>query len=229
MRNLLKNKLFIVLLVFLLLIINCSGVFAYTLEELPAFETLASYDDIVSNYKYYVIVRTFNGGSYNYILLCTNKNNFVAYTSSAGNANIAVRKDSGNDYITSWGYITVYNYSSDGTWKKFTNSAYDGYCNVVTYMSPNGYDDVNSFCYSNADVYTTSGTVFFQQPPPIVEEPTVEIALTQTLVETATQVQIAEQLKMMIVGFLKYLIVLVISLLAFWKGWQFLSTQLRKA
>ena len=41
--------------------------------------------------------------------------------------------------------------------------------------------------------------------------------------------EIMEQMKITVVGFLKYLIALVISLIAFWKGWQFLSTQLRKA
>lgn len=62
--------------------------------------------------------------------------------------------------------------------------------------------------------------VFFQQAP---------LGITKTLVEETQKVEIMEQMKIMIVGFLKYLIVLVISLIAFWKGWQFLSTQLRKA
>lgn len=69
----------------------------------------------------------------------------------------------------------------------------------------------------------TFNEVFFQLTPP-VEIPEI----TQTLVGEVTKAQIMEQIKTMIVGFLKYLIVLVISLIAFWKGWKFLSTQLRK-
>ena len=68
----------------------------------------------------------------------------------------------------------------------------------------------------------SSNSVFSGIPP-------LEPTITQTLVETTIQVQIAEQLKIMIVGFLKYLIVLVISLIAFWKVWQFHSMQLKKA
>ena len=38
-----------------------------------------------------------------------------------------------------------------------------------------------------------------------------------------------KQIKTMIVGFLKYLIVFLVSVIAFYKGWKFLSTQLRKS
>lgn len=61
---------------------------------------------------------------------------------------------------------------------------------------------------------------FFHQTPQ---------GITATLVEEAMKAKILEQLKIMIVGFLKYLIVFVISVIAFWKGWQFLSMQLKKA
>lgn len=75
-----------------------------------------------------------------------------------------------------------------------------------------------NFLFKNINVYK-NGKLFFQPPQ----------TLTMTLVEATLKAQITEQLKIMIVGFLKYLIVLVISLIAFWKGWQFLSMQLRKA
>lgn len=79
-----------------------------------------------------------------------------------------------------------------------------------------------SIISTSSDIYTDSSCseIFFQNPPQ---------GITETLVEETERVQIAEQLKIMIVGFLKYLIVLVISLIAFWKGWKFLLTHLRKA
>lgn len=79
-----------------------------------------------------------------------------------------------------------------------------------------------TFISSTTDIYTddTFSDYFFQSAP---------LGITKTLVEETTKVQITEQLKIMIAGFLKYLIVFVISVIAFWNGWQFLSTQLRKA
>lgn len=89
----------------------------------------------------------------------------------------------------------------------------------------NGFDDFgkNSTVFSSSsDIYTDSSLtdVFFHSAP---------LGITQTLVEETEKVQIAEQLRTMVVGFLKYLIALVISVIAFWKGWQFLLTQLKKA
>lgn len=55
------------------------------------------------------------------------------------------------------------------------------------------------------------------------------VGITQVLLEATTQAKIMEQIKTMIVGFLKYLIALVISVIAFYKGWKFLSTQLKKS
>lgn len=78
------------------------------------------------------------------------------------------------------------------------------------------------FVSSTANIYTDSSCseIFFQNPP---------LGITGTLVEETQKAEIAEQMKIMIVGFLKYLIVFVVSLIAFWKGWKFLSTQLRKS
>lgn len=89
----------------------------------------------------------------------------------------------------------------------------------------NGFADLgkNSTVFSSSsDIYTDSSLtdVFFHSAP---------LGITQTLVEETEKVQIAEQLRTMVVGFLKYLIALVISVIAFWKGWQFLLTQLKKA
>ena len=77
--------------------------------------------------------------------------------------------------------------------------------------------------YANYDVYDKNGELVFQAPPQV--NPT----LTETLVEETTQAQITQQIQTMILGFLKYLMLFVVSVIAFYKGWKFLSTQLRKA
>lgn len=89
----------------------------------------------------------------------------------------------------------------------------------------------NITLHTNTTVYNDydKTSVFFQLPPQEVEEVEEVKTVTETLVEETMKSQIMDQMKTMIVGFLKYLIALVISLIAFWKGWQFLSTQLRKA
>ena len=75
---------------------------------------------------------------------------------------------------------------------------------------------------SSVDIYTdvNKSDVFFQKPL---------LGITETLVVETEKAQIAEQIKAMIVGFLKYLIALVISVIAFYKGWKFLLMQLRKS
>lgn len=82
---------------------------------------------------------------------------------------------------------------------------------------------VNYYFYSEYTMRNNSGEVvdpFFPSPPQ---------EITGVLVAETTKAQIMEQIKTMIVGFLKYLIVLVISVIAFYKGWKFLLTQLRKS
>ena len=85
---------------------------------------------------------------------------------------------------------------------------------------------VNDIVFSSFDIYHGTSIVFeknidfFHQTPQ---------GITLTLVEETTKAQIMEQMRIMIVGFLKYLIAFVVSVVAFWKGWQFLSTQLKKA
>lgn len=70
------------------------------------------------------------------------------------------------------------------------------------------------------DVVFEKNIDFFQLPPAVI---------TQVLLEETTKAKIMEQIKTMIAGFLKYLIALVISVIAFYKGWKFLSTQLKKS
>lgn len=86
---------------------------------------------------------------------------------------------------------------------------------------------VDRIAYASMDIYNNRNDIVFAKnidffyPAPQ--------GITATLVEETEKVQIAEQLKIMIAGFLKYLIALVISVIAFYKGWKFLSTQLKKS
>ena len=69
-------------------------------------------------------------------------------------------------------------------------------------------------------IYNQDGTIFFPVPPQ-----TLGIIMGTTF-KTADMMG---TMKIMITGFLKYLIVFVISVVAFWKGWQFLLKHFRKA
>lgn len=75
---------------------------------------------------------------------------------------------------------------------------------------------------SSVDIYADANknNIFFQKPL---------LGIKETLVVETEKAQIMEQIKIMIAGFLKYLIALVISVIAFYKGWKFLSMQLRKS
>lgn len=82
--------------------------------------------------------------------------------------------------------------------------------------------DTSTIKYANYDIKDSDGNVVFQVAPQVPE-------ITKILVEQTTQAQIQEQMKKIITGFLKYLIVFVISVIAFWKGWKFLSKQFKTA
>lgn len=75
----------------------------------------------------------------------------------------------------------------------------------------------SNFYYSSADVLDSSGNVVFQGP-----------TLT-TLAEALEKANPVETFQTMMAGLVKYLILFLILLVAFWKGWQFLLKQLRHA
>lgn len=59
---------------------------------------------------------------------------------------------------------------------------------------------------------------------------TLFFPLPQTVLgKEAMKAKILPQLKTMVIGYLKYLVALVVSLIAFWKGWQFLLKTFKKA
>lgn len=164
-----------------------------------------------------------------YIFKTSNRrwnNSFVIYTKdNAGNISIVNKCATFSVY----GYsIANDTYSSgySGNWCSFDsdNLIYlpdENYTNVFVTAKP-------SCIYSSS---VTSNTTLNNLTMEEVSNPFFQppLEITETLVEATTKAQVMEQMKAMIVGFLKYLVALVISLLAFWKGWKFLSTQLKKA
>lgn len=232
MKNILKNKIIIISLIFLILVTSVSNVFAYTSIDDNGNEY--SYSDKVVEYlketeyyndkyiclgflwntqsKYYVFFfekteglkvswGEYNDGTFNYDI-------YHFGTNISCNAIHFIFNSSGE----------LESKSTFGSFDVMTTRRFKEWWGVRV--------PSDTVFFANGDIYNFDGTLFFQAPPPIVEEQKAEI--TQILVEETQKVQIMEQMKIMIVGFLKYLIVLVVSLVAFWKGWQFLSMQLRK-
>lgn len=75
-----------------------------------------------------------------------------------------------------------------------------------------------NFSYSNIIVFSNK------------EKDNVFFPLPQTVLGRVTmKAEIMKEMKTTMVGFLKYLIVFLVSLIAFYKGWQLLLRQLRKA
>ena len=153
----------------------------------------------------FFICNVYNNLTY---LISGNSSNWIF---SESNGDVVVNNNSGafTVYSISQGNFDFRNYTNkfSTTWTNINpekNVSYAG-CNIL---------------YSTSDLYNASGDIFFQK---------TLLGITETLVAETNKAQITEQLKTMIAGFLKYLIVLVISVIAFWKGWQFLSTQLKKA
>lgn len=211
MHNLLKNK-------FILILLIAISLFSFIIKPVEASsENTLFIDGTVYN----IILPDNLSGNY---VICRNGSAYVLlYTSSGGYYKIIKQESNGlyqircysDEACTSIKNYNIISISSTTTTLDFVNG------NIGSWK-PTDYEEY--YCctgvfYATTDIYF-NGELFFQVPPQTI---------MKTLVEETTRVQIMEQIKKMIVGFLKYLIVLVISLLAFWKGWQFLSTQLRKA
>ena len=230
MQSLFKNKLIVLSLIFLILITNLSSVFAADTTVVNG--TTYSYPDKVVEY-----LKTTDYYNNDYICLGfkwvygSTQKYYVWFFKKTDTLKVHFYKRS--DY-NCWTLVTNEKFNGihfefDGSGNYLSKAEKKDYISTQTsfYSWFGSAVNATTIYIANGDVYNSNDTIFFQGPPPIVEEPTAEI--TQVLAEEAQKTQIAEQLKTMIAGFLKYLIVLVISLIAFWKGWQFLSTQLKKA
>ena len=203
MKNLLKNKKIIILIILIMtLFLTSSKVLGYSFTyDNKKFNTI-EIDKLnvegFGNTGDFCIVKSPNATHGYYLFLMPND----------FHVKVRYRDDLKRIYLDyNYAYLKVEfgddNLTSFGNWYE---SSFD--------------DGIESVVYSTFGVYNPDDKLVFQAPP---------VEITQVLLEETTKAGIMNQIKTMIVGFLKYLIALVVSVIAFYKGWKFLSTQLRKA
>lgn len=210
-----KNKFIIISLIFMLIL----SFFTFSCN------VYASNDFNINSVP---SISGFVGDNDKYFIVCYGNNKYILYiqranSSNGCNNNIVVYKDGDNYCLKTYGYQITDKYrlflNRDNDWcwggnvDKYVDSSWVIPLDTVS-------DDFNFIVYSCEDIYDTSGNVVFHAPP---------VGITQVLLEETTKAKIMGQIKTMIAGFLKYLIALVISVIAFYKGWKFLSTQLKKS
>lgn len=224
MKNILKNKLYVILILFItflcIITTNC----------------FATCDVIYHGKKAYLPDIPKVDGFEKAMIICRTKNDLDYYTLYLSNKDLRI--DTYNEYKYGriyFGGSTLYIYAlakdkDNYVWKEtgmYEQPSYYKYLYNITSSDTtwNGFSDVDttSFVYANYELKHEDGTTVFQLPPP-KEIPQI----TQVLVEETTKTQMKEQLMKMLLGFLKYLVVLVILVISFWKGWKFLSRQLQK-
>ena len=142
-------------------------------------------------------------------------NNGYILLNNNGLMNIIILPDNFTDKVIYTGSAI---YLSNGARYMINELKGDGKWNNAITSSRNS--NIREIYFSTVNIYDSDLNVVFQPAP---------VEITQVLLEETTKAGIMYQIKTMIVGFLKYLIVLVVSVIAFYKGWKFLSTQLRKA
>lgn len=218
MKNFLTHKFLPVMAVFMLVIFTlCTSCFASSDLKFSNDEiyNLPDFTDIVGNNDYCIIYGKNTNIGTRFLLLPYDKDNYQLRLVKIGDKyslrlySISSTPTDSNSIKYSYYYISS---TSSSSWSSSSTSDTSGF-----YFSGGIYG-----VYATQDLYDLDGNLVFQVAPQIPE-------ITKTLVEQTTQTQIQEQLKLMITGFLKYLIVFVISVIAFWKGWKFLSKQLKRA
>ena len=226
MKKLLNNKLFFILLFFIFTIFLNINISSAHIE------------------KYDIINKKF--GSYGWVLYkATDNNIYVAVSERADAYGYKANYDNA--------YAQIDSKSKNGI-RFGRDTSINHYVTTVVYQVDNDYNFVEkcSYIWQNNDYkpYTdiseiidvhlkrditdssTKSVVFsYTDYDGEIADPFLPplLGIKETLVVETEKAQIMEQIKTMIVGFLKYLIALVISVIAFYKGWKFLSMQLRKS
>lgn len=227
MRNLFNNKLFITLFIFLLIIFTFSSVFAdytgvtHSFDRPDLINWISKFEQYQSGNYYYILVdkaNTPNSSSTCYVEFIDKEyydsHNIKTYLSF----------ENGYYYLNyTEPVLTCVTWNGSGSLYQGLDYRSKSVCgfapsSVTDNVADLTFDTSLSRVYKDSTCDATS--IFFRVPLQ---------GITQTLVEETMKAQVMEQLKATIVGFLKYLIVFVISVIAFWKGWQFLSMQLKKA
>ena len=199
-----KNKILTISIIFILLtfvFIN-TNVFAGNLGDLNVDITT------ISHTQYgYVIYKSTDGNIY---LACspdsihpnaTYTNNHICFSGTSGYS-------SGSSWITK-----VYKINSD---------------NSITFIAdqqPGNSSDykVSEVYYSDRDIYTQNKASLFFLATPIPDP------IPETLAGVLEMSNPTQTFQTMMRGIIPYLIALVVGLVAFWKAWQLLLKELRKA
>lgn len=230
MKNLFKNKLIILSLIFLILITNLSNVFAYTSTD-----TAGSNHSFSDKIVEYLKSDEYFNNNYTCLGFLWNNSKYYVY---------CFEKIDG--FVLSWGYGTDGSYSA-----RINHFRTNIVTNVVEYQfdtsgnctykkGPYKFGPVDtSFCgqiwgtviasdpllLANGDIYDFNGNVFFQGPPPIVEEPTTET--TQVLAGILDQEKEQVATLQEVLQILPLIIVVVVSFLGLRKALKILVTFLK--
>ena len=203
-----NRKSILILSVFLIILCITNSVLGYSpisFNENQINNINNIYSNYSSNYKYFIyFVNKSNKG----VLYCWNETE-IFFVQGSLNGLPTIEASSTGDFLS-----VILNCDTFKIESTDTTHSKVGY-HVST-------SDNNIYVYSNTNVYTDyeKSSIFFQKTP---------LGITGVLVEETTKAEIMKQIKTMIVGFLKYLMVFLVSVIAFYKGWKFLSTQLRKS
>lgn len=211
-----KNKylivLFFILLVFVILGLS-NKVSAFTLEtdennyiELPDFTNLLDAEfDIV------VIVKSTS--SYYLYVGCSSSD----MSSFGENCNSPLFINDGTFEYINFGKGRQY-YYINGSWHIYVDYGDLGYTDsLIFYLNISGVSQNMQILYSNYNIKNVDGEIFFQK--------TAQLTLGEVL-EINNPVKIFQ---IMTHGIIPYLIVFIVGLVAFWKAWQLLLKELRKA
>lgn len=188
-----------VLIILLFSTISCFATEDITFPEIPTIEDAIDYE--------YVVVERLSDHTY-WLSLFYSKDGELnsKHTYSDGDCNIKnnnsfrIYYDSYKLLDNTWSYISTRNINSGDTYE---------------YSSDN--IDAKKYIYSNVNIYNTDGSIFFQPPP------------ATTLAAVLEEAQAVKNFQTMMSGIIPYLIALVVGLVAFWKAWQLLLIELRKA
>lgn len=232
MKLILQNKLLMILTIFLVLVsavftssfASENNVVSFHLSDIDRDVELVLPSGYGTDYKYYFVTYFFNNYSDNYEisfkitlsnepLYCHNRgsglayynSNFTHFTALESNfSNLKIYKSDKSKVVLDLSLNEVKNVSSY-QWNGFAYEGISAYKNIA---------------FSNYTIYDYQdrSKVVFQGAPQ---------GITQALVEQATQLGMKP-----LVGIKEIILVVIVTivgLIAFWKAWQLLSKQLRKA
>lgn len=218
MKSISQNKLLLVfLIIFTLIGTICSSVHAssdltYKVKNLDGLElTFTVSSDLRSNYKYVYITHNKFRSDWSDYVVCFSDVALFADTSSHV---IRTSKDYISDSPFPGNYI-----SWRVTGNKVQSKTFFSMEDTMD-VQRNLYDGSSDILYSNVDVYD------YNNPDKLVFQAAPQ-GITQALVEQATQLGMKP-----LVGIKEIILVVIVTivgLIAFWKAWQLLSKQLRKA